>query len=54
MNEKVQIKVTNDVNKIKTPFILPIKVNFRKWDVGVWTGLSWLRMVVGTCECGNE
>ena len=29
---------------------------FRKWDVGVWTGLSWLRTgtVVGTCECGNE
>jgi hypothetical protein len=22
---------------------------FRKWDVGVWTGLSWLRI-----ECGNE
>jgi len=20
---------------------------FRKWDVGVWTGLSWLR--IGTC-----
>jgi hypothetical protein len=29
---------------------------FRKWDVGVWTGLSWLRIetVGGTCECGNE
>jgi hypothetical protein len=29
---------------------------FKKWDVGVWTGLSWLRIgqVVGTCECGNE
>jgi hypothetical protein len=29
---------------------------FRKWDVGVWTGLSWLgyRQVVDTCECGNE
>jgi hypothetical protein len=27
---------------------------FRKWDVGAWTGLSWLgRQVVGTCECGN-
>jgi len=28
----------------------------RKWEVGVWTGLSWLRMgiVAGTCECGNE
>jgi hypothetical protein len=20
---------------------------FRKWDVGVWTGLSWLRIVTG-------
>jgi len=28
---------------------------FRKWDVGVWTGSSWLRIGrVGTCECGNE
>jgi hypothetical protein len=27
----------------------------RKWDVGVWTGLGWLRIdVVGTCECINE
>jgi hypothetical protein len=29
---------------------------FRKWDVGVWTLSSWLRIrqVGGTCECGNE
>jgi hypothetical protein len=29
---------------------------FEKWDVGVWTGLSWLRTgtVAGTCEYGNE
>jgi hypothetical protein len=28
---------------------------FRKWDVGVWTGSSWLRIGTGcgTCECGN-
>jgi len=28
----------------------------RKWNVGVWTGSSWLRIGVGgdTCECGNE
>ena len=25
---------------------------FRKWDVGVWTGSSWLR--IGTCECCNK
>jgi hypothetical protein len=27
-----------------------------RWDVGVWTGWSWLRIgtVAGTCECGNE
>jgi hypothetical protein len=29
---------------------------FRKWDVGVWAGLGWLRIETGggTCECGNE
>jgi len=29
---------------------------FRKWNVGVWTRSSWLRIgqVAGTCECGNE
>jgi len=29
---------------------------FRKWEVGVWTGSSWLRVgqVTGTCEWGNE
>jgi hypothetical protein len=28
---------------------------FRKWDVGLWTGLGWLRIqVAGNCECGNE
>jgi hypothetical protein len=29
---------------------------FRKWDVGVWTGLGWLRIqtVGGNCECGKE
>jgi hypothetical protein len=26
---------------------------FRKWDVGVWTGLGWLR-IGRKCECGNE
>jgi hypothetical protein len=25
---------------------------FRKWVVGVWTGLGWLR--IDSCECGNE
>ena len=27
-----------------------------KWDVGVWTGSSWLRIGTGggICECGNE
>jgi hypothetical protein len=30
--------------------------SFRKWDVWVWTGLSWLRkgQVVGICEGSNE
>jgi len=29
---------------------------FRKWDVGVWTGSSGLRIGTGAgiCECGNE
>ena len=33
-----------------------LRWNFRKWDVGVSTGLSWLRVgtAVGACECGNE
>jgi hypothetical protein len=33
-----------------------LKWNFWKWDVKVWTGLSWLRIKIsgGNCECGNE
>jgi hypothetical protein len=29
---------------------------FRRWNVGVWTGLSWLWIETGGghCECGNE
>ena len=29
---------------------------FSKWDVGTWTGTSWLRIRKGggSCECGNE
>jgi hypothetical protein len=29
---------------------------FRKWDLGVWTGLNWLRIenVASNCECVNE
>jgi len=29
---------------------------FRKWDVGLWAGSSWMRIgqVAGTCECGDE
>ena len=29
---------------------------FRKWDVRVWTGTSWLRIGTdgGHCECSNE
>jgi hypothetical protein len=29
---------------------------YRKWDVGFWNELSWLRIerqVESTCECGN-
>ena len=33
-----------------------LRCNFRSWDVGVWTGSSWLRIGTGggTCDCGNE
>jgi hypothetical protein len=24
-----------------------LRWNFRKWDVGVWTGMSWLRIGTG-------
>jgi hypothetical protein len=29
---------------------------FRKWDMGMCTGLGWLRMgqLAGACECGEE
>jgi len=29
---------------------------FRTWELGVWTGSSWLRIGIGggPCECGNE
>jgi hypothetical protein len=26
---------------------IPLRWIFRKWDVGVWTGLSWLRIGTG-------
>jgi hypothetical protein len=26
---------------------------FRKWNVGVWTGLRWFRIETD-CECGND
>jgi hypothetical protein len=25
-----------------------LKWIFRKWDVGVWTGMSWLRIEIGS------
>jgi len=33
-----------------------LRWTFRKWDVGVWTGSSWLRIGKsgGICDCGNE
>jgi hypothetical protein len=33
-----------------------LRWTFRKWDVGIWTGSSWLRIGTGggTCDCGNE
>jgi hypothetical protein len=29
-----------------------LRWNFRKWDVGVWTGLSWLRIGTGGGHLG--
>jgi hypothetical protein len=26
----------------------------KKYDRSVWTGLIWLRIGIGCCECGNE
>jgi hypothetical protein len=33
-----------------------LKWIFKRWDVGVRTGLGWLRIgqVAGDCECGEE
>jgi len=33
-----------------------LRLIFRKWDMGVWTGLIWLRIGTdgGTCEYSNE
>jgi len=31
-----------------------LRWSFRKWEVGVWTGSSWLRIGTGTSKCGNE
>jgi len=32
---------------------ITLRYIFRMWDVGVWTGSSWL-MMASTCDCGNE
>ena len=31
-----------------------LKRIFQKWDGEAWTGLIWLRIGTGACECGNE
>jgi hypothetical protein len=31
-----------------------LKLIFKKWDGGAWSGLIWLRIGTGCCECGNE
>ena len=33
-----------------------LRLIFRKWDVVLWTGSSWLSkgQIAGTCECGNK
>jgi hypothetical protein len=33
-----------------------IKTGCRKWDLGAWTGWSWLRIgqLAGACGCGTD
>jgi hypothetical protein len=40
-----KVLIFNDISLLVRRIIL--RWIFRKWDVGVWTGLSWLR--IGTC-----
>jgi hypothetical protein len=50
----------NGKNHFKGPDVdgmIILRRIFRKWDVGTWTGSSWLKDMDrwrGTCECGNE
>jgi hypothetical protein len=47
----VHLKLWQITNLILISYILDVGIIlgliFRKWDVGVWTGLSWLRREIG-------
>ena len=47
---------TDHLEDLDVDWRIILKWIFRKWDVGVWTGSSWLRIGTGvsTCECVNE
>jgi hypothetical protein len=34
----------SSLGRIRRRWDYNIKMDFRKWDVGVWTGSSWLRI----------
>ena len=51
-----KLKGKKPLGKPRRRWGIKLRWIFRKWDVGVWTGSSWLRIGTGagTCECGNE
>jgi hypothetical protein len=59
--KKYLYRVLVGTHEGKTPLGRPrrrwednIKMTFRKWDVGVWTGSSWLWIGTGGGQCSNE
>ena len=56
---RVLVGKTEGKNQLGDPGVdgrIILRWIFMKWDVGVWTASSWLRIgqVVGICERGNE
>ena len=50
------LREKNDLEDPGVDGMIILRLIFRKWGVGAWTGLIWLRIaqVAGSCECGNE
>jgi len=56
---RVLVRKPEGKNHLEDPGIdgkIILRWIIRKWDVGAWTGLIWLRIGPGgdTCKCGNE